>query len=123
MKLKDNFYTIISSDKDQRVFDIQFNPDNVIFKAHFPGMPVTPGVCIIQIATELLAELLTAPVELQVVSNAKYLSVINPTETPGVTYAFKKIEYLEDARTVKVTAVVTHNAVTYAKLSLVYNKK
>ncbi|MBR1872240.1 MAG: hypothetical protein IJ795_03420 [Bacteroidales bacterium] len=29
-------------------------PSSVIYKAHFPGYPITPGVCIVRIVTEML---------------------------------------------------------------------
>jgi 3-hydroxymyristoyl/3-hydroxydecanoyl-(acyl carrier protein) dehydratase len=33
---------------------IRLNPDHAIFAGHFPGQPVVPGVCMLQIIKELL---------------------------------------------------------------------
>ena len=57
MKLIDNLYSINARefDKmgDKAIFGISLNADNVIYKAHFPSNPITPGVCLIQIALEI----------------------------------------------------------------------
>ena len=58
MKLLNDLYSIISrTDGEGRCdFTIELNPQHFIYKAHFPGEPITPGVCIMQIAKELLEE-------------------------------------------------------------------
>ena len=53
-------------------FSIRLDPEHEIYKAHFPGHPVTPGVCQIQIVTELLALHLGEEVRLTDVKNVKY---------------------------------------------------
>ena len=47
-------FTILE-DKGQEV-KIRLNPDHEIYRAHFPGNPITPGVCIVQIISEVLGE-------------------------------------------------------------------
>lgn len=123
MKLNDHLYTIISRDNALKSYTVEFIPDSVIYQAHFPEQPVTPGVCIIQIAAELLSIHLQQDVELRSISNAKFLSVINPVETPRVTYVFKKIEKEENSTALKVSVAVEYNGITYTKLSLAFSKK
>lgn len=123
MKLNDHLYTIISRDNTLKSYTVEFIPDSVIYQAHFPEQPVTPGVCIIQIAAELLSIHLKQDVELRSISNAKFLSVINPLETPRVTYVFKKIEKEDNSTALKVSVAVEYNGITYTKLSLAFNKK
>ena len=118
MKLKDNLYTII--EKNSEAFRIELIRDNVIYRAHFPEQPITPGVCIVQIATELLEELLDKSLELIEIANAKYLSVINPKDTMEVVYNFKKIAIEEESKTIKVSVVVNNESSIFTKLSLVY---
>jgi len=66
--------------------DVSFMTDCDIIKAHFPGEPVTPGVCIIQIAVELASAAMGKKLILKGVRNAKFLSVINPATCPAVHY-------------------------------------
>ena len=65
MELKNNLYSIISADEAGKSFRLRLIPDCVIYRAHFPELPVTPGVCIIQIVSELLAELFPGEYELK----------------------------------------------------------
>lgn len=121
MILKDNLYKLKSLSPEQKTAEIELLRDCFIYKAHFPELPVTPGVCIIQAAGELLEELIGKRVSLSSVVNAKFLAVINPDETRCVTYSFKKIEKSEENSTVKASITITNDNVTFAKLSLVYN--
>ena len=119
MILKNALYRIVSADTDTKSLCVELMPDHVIYRAHFPDNPITPGVCIIQMATELLQEFETCEWTLHSVSNAKFLSIINPLELPYITYSFK---LTPDDDGLKVIVMVHHQGVNYAKLSLIYKK-
>ncbi|MBQ6175630.1 MAG: hypothetical protein IJK29_00375 [Bacteroidales bacterium] len=36
---------------------IRLLPDSPVYEGHFPGYPITPGVCLVEIALELIAEM------------------------------------------------------------------
>lgn len=97
--LLNDFYKIVGQDsKAARPWvRIRLNPAHEIYKAHFPGQPITPGVCQIQLATELLAWLLNA-VELILtdMKSVKYMAVIVPEETPELTVCFQKVACIGD---------------------------
>jgi len=57
---------------------IQLNPSHEIFKGHFPGNPILPGVCIVQILKEILMDQLDKKLILNNADSIKYLSFINP---------------------------------------------
>lgn len=57
---------------------IRLNPSHEIFKGHFPGNPLLPGVCIVQILKEILIFRLDKKLILNSASSIKYLSIINP---------------------------------------------
>ena len=122
MELKNNLYSIISADEAGKSFRLRLIPDSVIYRAHFPELPVTPGVCIIQIVSELLAELFPGEYELKSVINAKYLAVINPGETREIDCTFKKTEFADDGESVKVSAIITSADKVFTKLSLKYSR-
>lgn len=120
MVLKNNLYRITTENKEDKSYRLELIPECMIYRAHFPEQPITPGVCIIQIASELLAELYPFSFELSSVSNAKYLAVINPQETRTLTYAFKKVIFDDGKKSVKVSVSVSDNDIIFTKLSLVY---
>lgn len=119
MRLQNNLYKIESGQADG--YRVSLIADSIIYRAHFPEKPVTPGVCIIQIASELLGQLTGRNPSLVEVVNAKFLAVINPLETPEVTYTFSKLVSDDAAHTLKVQVVVTSEATICTKLSLLYN--
>lgn len=119
MNLNNELYTIIKV--DEAAFTIRLNKDCFIYKAHFPERPITPGVCIIQIASELLSVYLGKSLQLISVANAKFLSVINPDEVSSLTYTFSKVSFSEENEKCKAAVVVSSSDKVFTKLSLEYN--
>lgn len=118
MNLRNNLYII--KNREESGYRIKFLKDSIIYKSHFPEMPVTPGVCIIQIASELLEDKLGNSIELYNVTNAKFLNVINPDLIDEVSYKFNKITE-EENNLIKVSAEVSSSNKIFAKLSLAYH--
>ncbi len=73
-------YSILSFEQEglQVVADIQLNKNHEVFKGHFPGNPVMPGVCMIQIIKELTEKASGKNLFLSVASNVKFMAIINP---------------------------------------------
>lgn len=119
MKLLDSLYSVtneVVTDVDHS-YTIKLNAEHFIYAAHFPGEPITPGVCIMQIAHELLELHLGKQLDIDVVKNVKFLRIITPTETPVVCYTLQKVSVEE--RLVKAQVNVSYDGDSYAKLSLV----
>jgi 3-hydroxyacyl-[acyl-carrier-protein] dehydratase len=57
---------------------IELDPRHVIFEGHFPGKPVLPGACMVQILKELLINVTGHGYMLQNAISIKFISVINP---------------------------------------------
>lgn len=119
MKFLNNLYTIDSKDVvDASIrYNIHLDASHFIYQAHFPDEPITPGVCIIQIAKELLEEHLGIGLEIQKVKNVKFLNVISPLAIPNVTYVFEKIIPDDSEKTYKVMTQVSSDEISLAKLS------
>ena len=119
MKFLNNLYHIVSKDVvDASIrYNIHLDASHFIYQAHFPDEPITPGVCIIQIAKELLEEHLGIGLEIQKVKNVKFLNVISPLATPTVTYVFEKILPDDSEKTYKVMTQVSSGETSLAKLS------
>lgn len=127
MKLKNNLYKIISKEEVNSIFNytVELNPSCVIYQAHFPGEPITPGVCIVQIGKEVIEDLLLEPssasrrLEIIKAKNIKFLSVISPNETPILTYQVRKLGFSDDKMTIETQIVVNSDDKSMAKISLV----
>ncbi|MCO5268657.1 MAG: 3-hydroxyacyl-ACP dehydratase [Brumimicrobium sp.] len=80
--LKDDFYTIDKIDKlSENEYDafIQLNRNHSIFEGHFPGKPIVPGVCMLQIVKEIVSSLVNKNISLKVSKNIKFTALIDPT--------------------------------------------
>lgn len=66
------------TDDGKYEFEIEFDPDHEIFKGHFPGNPILPGVCTVQIIKELMEDIENHPLKMTKANMIKYLSFINP---------------------------------------------
>lgn len=96
-------------------YSISLNPAHIIYQAHFPGQPVTPGVCIVQMVKEILELHLGQPLTLREVKNVKFLSVIQPKDGVCLDVAFSRIK--AEADCVSASAVVTEGEEVMTKLS------
>lgn len=119
MILKNNLYTIKEANvaEEEARYAIELNAASFIYQAHFPGEPITPGVCIVQIAQELLGEVVGKKLRLVKVKNVKFLSVLTPVQSVQVEFRLCKIRQNTEDGTVKAQAVVTSCGETKAKLS------
>lgn len=85
--LKDNLYSIVSlktEDQENYAIEVSLNRDHTIFKGHFPGQPVLPGVCLIEMVKEILKEIKNKPYRMTSASNIKYLQLVDPNINPAL---------------------------------------
>lgn len=86
MLLKD-FYKvngIENKNENDYTASVFLNKDHDVFKGHFPGNPVTPGVCMMQIIKELCEEILDEKLMLKTATNVKFMALINPDVNPDL---------------------------------------
>ena len=118
MILKDNFFTIESQDIEEgkAKFRIKLNKENFIYQAHFPNNPITPGVCLIQMAVELFSLLKGANFSIKTLKNVKFTAAINPLEFPEVDFL---LEFTENENRWQVKVLIKEKEMVFAKISLV----
>lgn len=95
MRLNGDFYRIESRmeglPQGQSGFNVILNPDHLIYKAHFPGMPVTPGVCILQMIQELLSEQQGMLLFIKQIKNVKFIRMISPDSDGRISVLFSSV--------------------------------
>ena len=118
MKLINDFFYINSKtiEEESTTVEISLNPEHFIYKAHFPNLPITPGVCIIQMALEIMSDIYTQKLVLESVKNVKFLSVLQPDSTP-VVFQYTKLEKIDDTLAFKAMVQVKKQNDIIAKLS------
>lgn len=96
----DDFYHILQlSAADLRLSAvIRFNKEHAIFKGHFLGSPVVPGVCMIRLVHELMEAGSSGKLRLSSADSIKFLAVIDPQEISDVSvnidYTLRENQYL-----------------------------
>tara|TARA_R110002167_G_scaffold163242_13_gene360001 strand:- start:422 stop:796 length:375 start_codon:yes stop_codon:yes gene_type:complete len=78
--LIEGLYTIIDFKQEGSQVNalVKLDKDHEVFKGHFPGNPVMPGVCMIQMIKELTEKATGSVLFLSVASNIKFMAIINP---------------------------------------------
>ncbi len=109
MKLNGELFRIESRmeglPQGQSGFNVILNPDHLIYKAHFPGQPVTPGVCILQMLQELLSVQYDKQLFIKNIKNAKFISMMSPVTDSRVSVVFSSVTQEEGG--LKAQGVVT----------------
>ncbi len=96
-------------------WEVTLNPESGIFKVHFPGNPIMPGACQLEMFRQLAGDALGKDVDIASVNNIKYLALIDPRELQRFTVT-GTFTATEDAT--KCTVVVSSEEKTYTKASL-----
>ena len=89
MKLINDFYQIIATEESEgkSVYKVKLNAAHDIYSVHFPGNPVTPGVCLVQMATEILEQKFDKKFVLSTAVNIKFKRLVAPTDEPSFVFS------------------------------------
>ena len=118
-----DFFKILTLEKGDKKFavEIEFNPGHDIFKGHFPGNPVVPGVCMVQIIKEILREIYGKSFTMKQASNLKFLSVINPDKNQVVQVDISILK--EDANGLEVSGSIFKSEIVFLKYKAAFESQ
>jgi len=124
MLFKDNLYSIVRQDiaEDVATFGLRLDADSVIYKAHFPSKPVTPGVCLIQIAEELFSISKAEAFEIERVKNVKFVSLLDPIASPEIEAKISGVVPAGEGE-YKSSIVFCSGETIFSKMRLVFKTK
>ena len=95
---------------------IHLDPSHLVYRAHFPGEPITPGVCILQMSVQILSRILDTPLRVERFKNVKFLQILVPGVAEDIVWRFRGIQREGDA--VEAQCVLTSGESVIAKLSV-----
>jgi 3-hydroxyacyl-[acyl-carrier-protein] dehydratase len=101
-----------SSDENTFTVEVELNPAHKIYKGHFPEFPIAPGVSLIQVIQEILANKTNQILELREGGNIKFLAMINPLKENRVTISYTIVKRDKE---IEAIANVSGREVTYVK--------
>lgn len=78
--LRDSLYRIIASTHQDGLIQatLKIDQNHEIFKGHFPGQPVLPGACVLQMVKEVLADQLKKDFRLKKANSIKFIQIVDP---------------------------------------------
>ena len=88
MSLRNSLYFILESNESE--YKIRFDASHPIFAGHFPGHPIVPGACLVQVAEELLSAHLGQKIRFTSVRNLKFRHPITPDQEVTLTLMLKE---------------------------------
>jgi 3-hydroxyacyl-[acyl-carrier-protein] dehydratase len=99
---------------------IRLNPGHAIFAGHFPGHPVVPGVCMLEIIKEILEEGIGSHTLLQSGENIKFLSPIDPRETQELEATLDI--HPEEKGSLRVAGILSQKEKMYFKCEALFTR-
>ncbi len=116
----DDFYSVtrIAPREGGFTAEVALNASHSVYAAHFPGNPVTPGVCVLHICKELLESACRKELRLAGAKNIKFLRAINPLQCPEVEFS---VDFKVEGPTVTAAATVGRDEEVFVKISAVYD--
>ena len=113
--LKDDFFYIQSVNDDHGVISamLEINPSHKIFEGHFPGQPVVPGVCMMEMVKEVTETVTGREMFLQKADTIKFLSVIDPNINRNIQVRIKYTD--EENKLIAFEATLFKEDIIYLK--------
>lgn len=118
MKLINDFYHIVATESSETKYicKVKLNAGHDFYRVHFPGNPVTPGVCLVQMATEILEQRYGKRFLLSTAVNIKFKRLVGPYDEPS--FVFSKVVSDDDKLSTFVS--VEDEQGQFVKMSLQY---
>jgi len=116
--LSDSFFKINSlvQEKNTVTAHLFLNAAHVIFDGHFPGMPVVPGVCMVEMIKEIFEEVIGQKTKLKSSRHIKFLNVLNPIVHAEVV---AEINYGENLEGYTLVAKIYAGDISFFKMDSV----
>ncbi len=117
--LQHKLFQVLSETREENsaAFEIGVNWQHPLFGGHFPGLPILPGACMVQIAVELFSCLQKRPFLLTETGKVKFIQTVTPETRDGISFSFSWEEVTEDICNVRVN--VTKNERLLSKMHLI----
>ena len=105
MNLKDTYYKLISynNDGETDLFEIDLLADHPVYDGHFPGMPVSPGVCNMQMINDCASLAVRKNLIIENISVCRLSAVMSPVDNPKVYIKIKNDKTADDSYKINAT--------------------
>ena len=111
-------YTIISKNEidSKWIFFVELDQDHIIFKGHFPELPIVPGAIQVEMVRELAESIFKKKIKLKEARSIKFIKMVLPSSSAQVEIVMV-INELDD---VKVIAEIKIDGTVHSKIKANY---
>lgn len=115
--LRNDLYTVDSITESHPAFQVSvtLNPRHAIFKGHFPGHPVLPGVCMLEMIRELMEDRLKQKLRISKGPLIKFLAMIIPEKNTSFEV---DLHYETKDGFIDASGRIFHGTTTFMKYNL-----
>jgi len=118
MLLKDKFFTVLHEEKmtaNDAVYLCELKADCDVYRGHFPGKPVSPGVCNIEMIRECAEMLVGKDLKIDTIKQCRLTAVASPSVCPKVDVKVS-VAQIEGTDTYNVVASISDAERPYMEL-------
>ena len=122
--LKNNLYFIkkIATTSSSIDAHVELSVQHAIFEGHFPGHPVLPGACMLQMVKELLETFLEKPLQLMKADDIRFSAMVDPNVNKELIFSIQY--HLTEAQLVNVNAkILKQDNTVCCKIKASFNNK
>lgn len=100
--LLNKYFTIDSVERkdEETIFHVTLNPEHEIYKGHFQGNPISPGVCTVEMVKECAQQITEEQLNFASIKNCRFISLLTPANETELQVHVNLTES-EDGYTIK----------------------
>ena len=98
--------------------EVTINAAHKIFDGHFPGQPIVPGVCMMQMVKEIIEQVTSQKTSLIKSSEMKFLAIIDPSKNNTISATLKYA--INENNGLVVSAIFFKEEVVHFKLKGIF---
>lgn len=120
--LLDSYFKIENSlmDGERHILNVALLPDHEIYKGHFPGKPVSPGVCSIQMIRECAEQVLGCRLSIINLQQCRFITLLTPLVASKLSISMSAVETADGY---KLVADISAGDVAFVSLKGDFGKK
>ncbi len=113
-------YTCVENKQNSIRYKLSINANHEVFKGHFPGLPILPGVMQVEAIKEIFCLATGKKLQLKTAKDIKFLAMLNPLDVKQVECI---IEYTEqEGNEYKANASLAGKDSNFLKLRGVFSE-
>lgn len=82
----------LKKNADSLTAKIRYDATHKVFEGHFPDNPIVPGVCTLNMISDIVRDNVGGNYRIKEASNVKYLQLIRPDHEPMLRLIWKDVE-------------------------------